>query len=142
MKTFVTQLRAEISRSTKRELRSESKSLKQTISQQRSQIADLKKRILSLEKALKTVVRQLPKPQKIEAKPVQSSLRFRAKGFASLRKKLGLSANQMGQLIGVSAQSIYHWEIDKSRPRASQMPAIAAARKLTKASAAKRLGLE
>jgi len=52
--------------------------------------------------------------------------------FATLRKKLALSAVQMGQLIGVSAQSIYHWEAGKSRPRASQLPAISAARKLTK----------
>jgi DNA-binding XRE family transcriptional regulator len=38
----------------------------------------------------------------------------------------------MGKLIGVSAQSVYQWDAEKSRPRASQLPAIAAARKLTK----------
>lgn len=70
-----------------------------------------------------------------------TALRFRAGGFATLRKKFDLSAEQMGKLIGVSAQSIYHWEAEKSRPRASQLPAIAAARKLTKKEAWHKLGL-
>jgi DNA-binding transcriptional regulator YiaG len=66
-------------------------------------------------------------------------LRFRAAGFASLRKKLGLTAAEMAQLLGVSAQSVYHWEIGKSRPRASQLPAISAVRKMGKKEAAERL---
>ncbi|MFM8575649.1 MAG: helix-turn-helix domain-containing protein, partial [Limnohabitans sp.] len=56
-----------------------------------------------------------------------------------LRKKLGLSAAEMGQLIGVSPQSIYHWETGKTRPRASQLEAIAAVRKLGKREVAARL---
>ena len=62
----------------------------------------------------------------------KQSLRFRAGGFATLRKNSGLTAAEMGQLIGVSAQSVYRWEQEKSRPRASQLPAIAAVRKFTK----------
>ena len=61
-----------------------------------------------------------------------TALRFRADGFTTLRKKFAMSAEQMGKLIGVSAQSVYHWEAGKSRPRASQLPAISAARQLTK----------
>jgi len=66
-------------------------------------------------------------------------LRFRVGGFASLRKKLGLSAAEMGKLVGVSAQSVYHWETGKSRPRASQLASIAAVRKLGKREVAARL---
>ncbi len=77
---------------------------------------------------------------KIEKEPA-TALRFRAGGFATLRKKLGLSAEQMGKLINVSARSVYHWEAEKSRPRACQLPAIAAARKLTKKEAWIKLGL-
>ncbi len=65
--------------------------------------------------------------------------RFRADGFASLRKKLDLSAADMGKLLGVSLQTIYHWEKGQSKPRASQLQGIAEARKLGKRGAAARL---
>jgi len=38
----------------------------------------------------------------------------------------------MGTLLGVSAQSIYHWETGKTKPRQSQLAAIAAVRKMGK----------
>jgi DNA-binding transcriptional regulator YiaG len=63
-------------------------------------------------------------------------LRFRAKGFAAHRQRLGLSAAQSAALLGVSALSVYHWEAGKSRPRAVHMPRIAAFRKLGKKQAA------
>jgi DNA-binding XRE family transcriptional regulator len=56
-------------------------------------------------------------------------------GLASHRKRLDLSAENLGKLLGVSGQTIYHWEAGKARPRASQMPAIAALRKLGKRTA-------
>jgi DNA-binding transcriptional regulator YiaG len=66
-------------------------------------------------------------------------LRFRAAGFATLRKKLGLSAAEMGKLIGVTQQTVYHWEKGQARPRASQLQNIAAIRKLGKRGAAAKL---
>jgi DNA-binding transcriptional regulator YiaG len=38
----------------------------------------------------------------------------------------------MGKLLCVSAQSVYHWETGKTKPRASQLATIAAVRKLGK----------
>ena len=52
---------------------------------------------------------------------------------------VNLTAAQMAQLLGVSPQSVYHWEIGKSRPRASQLPAISAVRKLGKKQVMERL---
>jgi DNA-binding transcriptional regulator YiaG len=69
----------------------------------------------------------------------EAKLRFRAGGFATLRKRLGLSAEAMGKLLGVSGQSVYHWESGKASPRSSQLPAIAAVRKLGKREAQARL---
>ena len=60
-------------------------------------------------------------------------------GFAALRKKLGLSATDMGKLIGVSGQSVYHWETGKTKPRANQLQAIAAVRKMGKRAVAAKL---
>jgi len=68
-----------------------------------------------------------------------AGLRFRVAGFAALRKKLGLSAAEMGKLLGVSAQSVYHWESGKTKPRASQLVAISAVRKMGKKAVAAKL---
>lgn len=68
-----------------------------------------------------------------------TALRFSAKGFTKLRQRLGLSAAAMGTLLGVTAQSVYKWEDGKARPRATQLQAIAAVRKMGKREAASHL---
>jgi DNA-binding transcriptional regulator YiaG len=65
--------------------------------------------------------------------------RFSAKSFAAQRQKLGISAAKMGALVGVSAQTIYHWESGKSRPRKPQLAKIASVRELGKKQAKARL---
>lgn len=139
MTNFANQFKNEIARIAKKEFRDETKQLKLASAKYRSEIAALKKQIATLESAIKKLNRGQPKPIQVEANQSQEKLRFRAPGFATLRKKLGLTAEQMGKLIGVSAQSVYHWEQGKSRPRASQLPAIAAARKLNKKTALAKL---
>ena len=141
MTTFVNQLKSEIARIAKKEIRAETQQLKKASAQYRSDIAALKRHIVALEATVKKLSKGQLKPVLKVDKESSTPLRFRASGFATLRKKLDLSAEQMGKLIGVSAQSVYHWEAEKSRPRSSQLPAIAAARKLTKKEAWAKLGL-
>lgn len=141
MTTFVNQLKSEIARIAKKEIRAETQQLKKASAQYRSDIAALKRHIVALEATVKKLSKGQLKPVLKVDKESSTPLRFRASGFATLRKKLDLSAEQMGKLIGVTAQSVYHWEAEKSRPRASQLPAIAAARKLTKKDAWAKLGL-
>lgn len=50
-----------------------------------------------------------------------------------------ITVNEMGVLLGVSSQSVYKWEQGKAKPRASQLKAIAAVRKLGKQEVAERL---
>jgi DNA-binding transcriptional regulator YiaG len=132
MTTFATQLKSEISRIARKEIKSDSQALKQASSRYRSEIAELKRRVASLEAMVKKLSKGAAKTQVQPQEEAGGALRFRAGGFASLRKKLGLSANEMGQLLGVSAQSIYHWEAGKTKPRASQLQAIARVRQLGK----------
>lgn len=140
MKNFAAQLKSEISRIAKKELRAETAPLKKTNGQYRSEIAELKRRIAGLEAAVKRLAKAQPKAEKPKTEDDESNaLRFRADGFASLRKKLGLSGMEMAKLLGVSNQSVYHWEAGKSKPRAAQLAAIAAARKLGKKEAAAKL---
>ncbi len=142
MSTFAEQLKSEVARIAKKEIRAESKSLKQWAVQQRADMVALKRRVAELESALKRLSKagtHAPAAVASTAKDDDVKLRFRAGGFASLRKKLDLTAAQMAQLLGVSPQSVYHWEIGKSRPRASQLPAISAVRKLGKKQVMERL---
>ena len=140
MSTFAAQLKSEIERLVAKAVRSETKAMKQRTSQYRTEIASLKRRVASMEplvkKATKTSGRVKNGPPREGS---ETSLRFRAGGFASVRKKLDLSAAEMGKLLGVSGQSVYHWEAGKSRPRQSQLPAIAAVRKMGKRAATARL---
>lgn len=132
MTTFVNQLKNEIARIARKESRADSKQVKKSSAQYRAVIASLKRRISALETSVARLLRQQPKSLASNAPVEKQSLRFRAGGFAALRKKLELNAAEMGKLIGVSAQSVSHWEQEKSRPRSSQLSAIAAVRKLTK----------
>ena len=138
MTTFANQLKAEIARIAKKSGKAETADLKKSSAKYRSEIAELKRRIAALESAITRISKQAGKAAKFGAKGSSGTeedrekLRFRQDGFITLRKKLGLSANEMGQLLGVSGQSIYKWEQGKAKPRASQLPAIAAARKMGK----------
>jgi len=136
MSNIAAVLKSEISRIARKEVRAETETLKKQSSHYRSQIAALKRQVAALDKQLRGVSRGTKAPSATESEdPARSGFRFRAKGFASHRRRLGLSAAQAGALLGVSGQSIYHWEAGKAKPRASQLPAIAALRKLTKSQA-------
>jgi len=139
--TFADQFKSEISRLAKKEVRTETQALKKASSQYRGEIAALKKRVMSLEQQLKKLSKGAGSSNAPEVLEDQGggALRFRAEGFASLRKRLGISAADMGRLLGVSLQSVYHWEAGKTRPRASQLAAIAAVRKLGKRAVVARL---
>ena len=146
MSSFADQLKAEIARIARKAVRAETGALKKANAQYRSEIAALKRRLGELERAQARLAkgqgeRTTPRQAKAQAEEdaTAQGLRFRVAGFANLRKKLGLSAAEMGQLIGVSAQSVYHWESGKSRPRAAQLAAIAAVRGLGKREVAARL---
>ena len=78
---------------------------------------------------LKTEVKRLGKlydsgisPQKSQDETVTH--RFSAKSVIAQRKRLGISANDFGKLVGVSAITIYAWEQGRSRPRKAQVKAL------------------
>lgn len=132
MSNFIVQFRNEISRLAKKESRAEAALLKMAASQSKDEIAALKRRVTELESSLRALTKALSKPVRPDKVQKGADLRFRVDGFVSLRKRLDLSAAEMAQLIGVSPQSIYHWEAGKSRPRSAQLQTIAAIRKLGK----------
>ena len=142
---FATALKAEIARVARKEVRTEVSALKKSISGHRSDIAALKRLVAELQKQNKRQVKSSGKlraparNQSVADKSVSNNLRFRPQGLASHRQRLGLSAAAMGQLLGVSGQSVAAWETGKTAPRRSQLPTIAEIRKLGKREAGARL---
>lgn len=111
-------LKGEISRVARKELRAETTALKKAASRYRSEIAALKRRTQALEQLLRQLSKTTPK---VKAAPTDEDeapgkFRFSAKGLASQRKRLGLSAEACGMLVGASGQSIYNWESLKHIP--------------------------
>lgn len=143
MTNLASALRSEVTRLARKELRVETEALKKTVATQRSEIAALKRRTSELEKAVKALTRvtaRARRPREPELSELEAGhFRFRAGGMASNRKRLGLSADDFGLLVGTSGQSIYNWESGKTRPRADHLQAIAALRSLGKKVAAERL---
>ncbi len=79
---------------------------------------ELEKKVSRLEKCATKNVEVKTEPE------VATKARFTAKGFKTLRQRLGLTAEVMATLLGVSAQTIYNWEAGNSSPREQQMVRI------------------
>jgi DNA-binding transcriptional regulator YiaG len=137
MANIASLLKSEISRVARKEVRAETAGLKKAVSGYRSDIAALKRRALALESALRRLSKTSGKAA--ESEVPSRAQRFSAKGLASQRKRLGLSAHECGLLVGASGQSIYNWEDGKARPRAKHLQALAALRGMGKKEAAARL---
>ena len=99
MPNIASVLKAEISRVARKEVRAETEALKKATSPQRAEIICLKRSILELERQLKALSRSAPSGPTLkgltgpgaESDGDASGLRFRAKGMAANRKRLGLS---------------------------------------------------
>jgi DNA-binding XRE family transcriptional regulator len=132
-------LRDEIARIARKEVRSETESLKKASAQHRSDIAALKRRVALLEQQISRLEKKTAKPEALEMPADAIRVRFSPKSLSKQRQRLGLSAADAGALVGVSGQTIYNWESGTTQPRTEQKVAIAALRQLGKKDAAVRL---
>lgn len=115
MTNLASVLRSEVTRLARKELRAETESMKKAVTVQRSEIAALKRRTLGLEKALKklvhSTVRAVAQAERSsvseQGDAEMGQFRFRAQGMASNRRRLGLSAEDFGLLVGTTGQSVY-----------------------------------
>ena len=140
MPNIATVLREEISRLSRKEIRSQLDATKKATTQHRRHIAALKRQIAQLGRQVAMLARNvLHTPQAVSAAPTATRPRFVAKGLRSQRKRLGLSATDYGKLLGVSAQTIYNWERELASPRTEQLSRLAALRGIGKRQAAERL---
>ncbi len=146
MTTFATSLKKEIGRIARKELRDGISALRKGSSTYRSEIADLKRKLKSLESQVEASNRAMPRvgpARKVladapRAKPGRKVI-FGATEFLALRQRLGFTRAQMAKLIGASALSIYKWESGQVTPRAAQLEKILAVRKIGKREALARV---
>ena len=139
MPNFAQSIKNEITRLARKEIRSQTLALRKSSAQHRKEIAELKRQAAEL----KTEVKRLEKlcsgisPQKSQDETVTH--RFSAKNVIAQLKRLGISANDFGKLVGVSAVTIYSWEQGRSRPRTAQIRALGLVRTFGKTEARTRL---
>lgn len=134
-------LKTEITRLARKEVLREVTALRRAAREQRAEIVELRKAVKQLTRGVTRAARAagraaVASPSSTDKPSVQ---RFSSKGLGAQRRRLGLSAAAFGRLLGASPQTVYNWESGKVRPRASQMAAIAAVRRLGKREAARRL---
>jgi DNA-binding transcriptional regulator YiaG len=106
-------LRDEISRISRRETKNSIDGMGKSHKGLKKIVADLKRRVLLLEKGNKGLVAAMKRygaeyPEKApeEAKKV----RFTSKGIRSLRRRLRLSQADFAKLVGTTPYSVYLWE--------------------------------
>jgi DNA-binding transcriptional regulator YiaG len=126
-------LKQEIVRLSRKETRSQVDPTKKATAQHRREIAELKRQITQLQRQVALLSRKTPGASATpKADAATRPVRYTVKGLRALRAKLGLSADDFGKLLGVSAQSVYNWEHEKARPRNEQLSKLAALRGMGK----------
>lgn len=138
MTSLANLLKAEITRLARKEVRALVEPLRKANARHRHELAGLRRQLAEQQRLIAALKRSTGKAPAASSDP-ETTARFSAKGLKSLRARLGLSAADFGKLIGVSGQSVFHWESGKTIPRASQKTAIAGVRSLGKRAARDRL---
>ena len=114
MSNVVKVLKAEIARISKREAKSATQGIGKSNTWLRKVVADLKKRVVLLEKESKRLAAatkkcQVELPQKPEAEEGKK-VRFTSRGIRSLRNRLRLSQADLGKLVGTTPGAVHIWE--------------------------------
>jgi DNA-binding transcriptional regulator YiaG len=136
-------LKEEIRRLARKEIKSQTDTMKKAAAQYRRDIAELKRQLRDQEKKLSFL--EARERQRLGQRSADNGaiegVRFSARSVKAQRERLGLSAKDYGRLVGVSHLTIYNWENGKTRPQKAQLAALVAVRGINKREAMARLKL-
>jgi len=119
-------LKQEISRVARKEARGMVGPLRRPSVAARSAIADLRRRVAALEKANRSLQADAAKLAAAMPPPeVPAEVRVTARSVRAMRRRLKLSAAEMGALLGVTDQAVYN--LEKGTGRRRVRPATSAA---------------
>ena len=111
MSTFAKSFKDEVTRLARKEAKAAVTPIKKPSGSNRKSIADLKRRVASLEKECRRLGGLLAKVPQPKTEPAEGQkARITAKGMRSLRRKLGLTGADFAKLLGVSMMAVYQWE--------------------------------
>lgn len=131
MPNLASVLKDEIRRLARKEAKAQVSELKAASVSYRKEIAALKRKIAVQDKQIARIQKGKPKLQ-AEGGSGEQKPRFSASMVKKHRARLGLSATDYAELVGVSALTVYNWEKGKSRPQAAQLSSLAQVRKMGK----------
>lgn len=111
MSKVMQELKSEITRLARKEIKKELAPFRKVIVAQRGLIAGLRRQVDAMQKELSGLKKAVPAPKVVVAAQEPAG-RFwiTGKGVMALRKKLGLTQAQFGKLAGVSLPTIGNWE--------------------------------
>lgn len=117
MSNILKELKSEIVRLARKELKSELGPVKKINASQRGLIAGLRKQIAGLQKEVAGLKKIVPASDKAILTKEAPEGRFwiSGKGVKNLRKRLGVTQAQLAKLAGVSSQAVVLWEKNKGK---------------------------
>lgn len=133
MPNIATVLKDEIRRLSRREIRATVGPLRKRLSEVRQLAAELKKKVASLEEASQRLLGEADARALQVARTVRGDAkvsRIGPRSIRSQRKRFGLTRDEFGLLVGVSANSVYLWESGKAAPRGKSRSALIGLRKI------------
>ena len=108
--SLMQELKAEITRLARREVRKELEPVKRVNAAQRGLIANLRRDVTALQREVHRLQRQLGKDEPVVQEEPAKAFWISGRGVVSLRKRLGLTQAELARLAGVSTQSVVNWE--------------------------------
>ena len=116
MSNILKELKAEITRLARKEIKGELAPARKSIVAQRGLIADLRRQVNAMQKELNALKKAIPAPEKtILAKEPKGRFWMTGQGVKTLRKRLGLTQKAFAGLAGVSSQAVVNWEAHKGK---------------------------
>jgi len=117
MSNLMQELKAEVSRLARKEVKGELAQVKKINASQRGLIAELRRQVNAMQKELKGLKKTVPAPEKaiLEKKEPKGRFWITGKGVKTLRKRLGLTQAQFAKLAGVSVPTVVNWEKNKGK---------------------------
>jgi DNA-binding transcriptional regulator YiaG len=130
MPNLAATLKEEIRRLARKEIRAQMGTTRKAAASHRREIARLKRVLQSQEKKIARLASHAQASDETTngKEDAVEGLRFSPRSVRAQRRRLKLSAQEFAKLVGVSAQTIYHWEQGKGRPRAAQFAALTSIR--------------
>ena len=120
----------ESTRLARKEVKTAVNPLNTQIRELRKGMSGLKSRLAEIEK-LVTKLQPTTQSQPIRTDEAGTSIRVSPGLIKKLRKRLKLSQEKMGKLIGVGAITVLNWEQGKTRPKPTSKEAIAELRTMS-----------